>query len=60
LENYQLEILDINGKVVLSESNTFSNTNTICVDINALDKGIYTLKVINNDKIECIKKFIKN
>lgn len=60
LENYQLEILDINGKVVLSESNTFSNSNTICIDINALDKGIYTLNVINNDKIECIKKFIKN
>ena len=53
-ENSNIEISDINGRVILS---VFANTDNITLDMSILDKGTYIAKIINDSNIS-IKKII--
>ncbi|MCO5267674.1 MAG: GEVED domain-containing protein [Brumimicrobium sp.] len=43
------ELLDINGRIVLVENKIFNNANTAKLDIQHIEKGIYTLRISNMD-----------
>jgi hypothetical protein len=55
-----IELLDMAGKKVLvTEKQAYSGTNSISLDTQSLPSGVYTLRVINRDKY-IIKRVIKN
>ena len=59
IENYNLEIIDLNGKLLYSK--LISNPRT-SVSVNEFSKGIYLLKfsyIIDNKEQILIKKIIK-
>jgi hypothetical protein len=59
-DNFNIKILDFNGKIMHTEEveNLFSNTYSI--DLNKLSKGIYTMKITDNNGFIVNNKFIKN
>ena len=51
-DNFQVQIFDINGKVVLSRNVSASN----CVfDISSFDDGVYFVKISDGESIETKK-----
>lgn len=56
IENMNIYITDISGKVILTEKNKISNS---AINIAALSKGSYMIRIEKNSGI-VVKKFIKN
>jgi len=57
--NIQIEIVDLQGKVLLQQSiNCQNGTNQAIIPVSQLAKGIYLCRLQSNDKVENIK-FIK-
>ncbi|PWH81244.1 lamin tail domain-containing protein [Brumimicrobium oceani] len=54
----KVEILDMNGRVVLVENNLLNNTSKATISIDYLQKGIYTLRVYN-EKAQKTFKIVK-
>jgi len=54
VENSNIEITDINGKVVIS---VFANSNNVTCNVSNIDKGTYIARIINNNSIT-IRKII--
>jgi hypothetical protein len=44
-----VEMLDINGRVVYASSSLLMNTDAATVDISRFERGVYTLRIFNND-----------
>ncbi|MBN2892398.1 MAG: T9SS type A sorting domain-containing protein [Bacteroidales bacterium] len=53
LENYNVQIIDISGKIV--ESYTNLNENSLQIDLSGHNKGIYILKIFNDNVIKTSK-----
>jgi hypothetical protein len=51
--NYDYEIMDLNGKLIIKKANTNS-----VIDVQTLSKGVYILKVKSETK-DFVTKFIK-
>lgn len=47
--NLKVELLDMNGRVVLSKANAMKNTTKATIAIDHLSKGVYTMRVYNDD-----------
>ncbi|MFN4234770.1 MAG: choice-of-anchor B family protein [Bacteroidia bacterium] len=56
IEEYQLQIVDINGKIVVETSTEISHQS---IDVSNLSKGIYFVKVKSNEK-SFVQKLIKH
>ncbi len=54
---YALHLYDITGKEVKSQQLWSSTLNVI--DINTLSKGLYFIKIEENDKVKAVNKFVK-
>ena len=54
IANSNIEIVDINGKTVISD---YANSNSYTIDISSLNKGTYFAKIINNKSI-VVKKVV--
>lgn len=52
----KLEIVDITGKIVFQTKNVEKNQN---INLSSLKQGMYFLRIIENEKIICVKKIIK-
>ena len=52
IENFDLSIVDVSGKLILDKNFSFSNgiPRTVSLDLSSLSKGIYLLKVKANNK----------
>ena len=52
IENFDLSIVDISGKLILDKNYSFSNgiPRTVSLDLSSLSIGIYMLKVKANNK----------
>ncbi|MEX1193248.1 MAG: T9SS type A sorting domain-containing protein, partial [Brumimicrobium sp.] len=48
-ESLQIELLDMNGRVVLSDSRSLDNASKAEIAIDHLQKGIYALRIFNSD-----------
>lgn len=48
-ESLRVEILDLNGRVVLTDAKALANATEATIDISHLVKGMYTLRVYNGD-----------
>lgn len=48
-ESLKVEILDMNGRVVLTDAKALANATEGSIDISHLVKGMYTLRVFNGD-----------
>ncbi len=58
LLSYNFELIDMTGKKVVSQSQNISgNNNKIILPTNSLSRGIYLLKIFNDNKL--ISKKIK-
>ncbi len=55
-DNYSLKIFDVSGKLILEKS--MSHTNSITVDCNRFNAGIYMINVFSGDKIYGTKKVV--
>jgi hypothetical protein len=49
MENMTIEMFDMNGRLVYSDDESLSNTDNTTISIDHLEKGIYTLRVGNNE-----------
>ena len=58
LENANLFLLDLSGKIVRNQTATVSGTSTTTMDISSLSAGVYVLK-ITTDKGSITKKVVK-
>ena len=56
-ENIQYLITDISGKIVL-KGNVHSNQQTVLLQLNSLNNGIYIIHVENNGTIVAKEKFV--
>lgn len=56
LQNCRFEIYDVKGKLIKSQRLTENKSN---IDINNLKKGIYIIKIVNNDQQSLITKLIR-
>jgi len=54
---YDMSVYDIQGKLIINQK---SNANQNQIDVSALDKGIYFLKVKTQSGLQSVVKFIKN
>ena len=52
-----LEIIDLTGKIVQTQSNIFNEQ--VVLNVNSLSSGIYFLRLINQQEEISYKKFIK-
>jgi len=60
-DNYQLNIFDINGRIVLKESKTATNGTITISNLDELDDALYFVKITNTTNGSSItKKVIKN
>ncbi len=50
-EDFYLHIIDIIGKIVVSKHHYFQKEQTYTVDVSALAKGLYVIRLLTNDKI---------
>ncbi len=57
-KSVDVEIVDITGKIIYSENVLTNSLNEVIVNTNALTKGIYILKVLNDNQV-FTKKIIK-
>jgi|GEM_PF-2698137 len=57
-KSVDVEIVDITGKIIYSENVLTNSLNEVNVNTNALTKGIYILKVLNDNQV-FTKKIIK-
>ncbi|MEX1193245.1 MAG: T9SS type A sorting domain-containing protein, partial [Brumimicrobium sp.] len=48
-ESLRIEMLDMNGRVVVSDADALSNTSEATIAIDHLQKGVYTLRIYNED-----------
>ncbi|MCO5269742.1 MAG: fibronectin type III domain-containing protein [Brumimicrobium sp.] len=44
----RIEMIDVNGRVVLVDNNALFNTSEATIDISNFERGVYTLRVYNN------------
>jgi hypothetical protein len=44
-----VEIMDINGRIVYSNASLLLNTDAATIDISRFERGVYTLRIFNND-----------
>ena len=58
LENVQIELYDIAGKLVLSQKQ--QNSHQIEIDLAHLNSGIYMVKVLQDQKVISQQKLVKN
>jgi len=56
VENSNIQILDINGRVVYNSSSNSCNQN---LDLSFLEKGTYIAKIYNNSSVT-VKKIVLN
>ncbi|RYM33811.1 T9SS type A sorting domain-containing protein [Brumimicrobium glaciale] len=54
----KIEMLDMNGRIVLSENKALSTAEEVTLMIDHLEKGIYTLRVFNNEE-QNVYKIVK-
>lgn len=59
VQNLNFQILDMNGKVVLSREMNLSSNELYSIDIQHLSNGFYTYKIIG-DKVQKVGKWIKH
>lgn len=59
LENFTLQVIDISGKVILSETNSNLNSEILNIDLSDFSNGIYSIKILSNNELVSIEKFIK-
>ncbi len=57
IQNFQVSILDITGKIIKSDN--FDNTNNRSIDVSELTKGVYMVKLQNGDHLEVHKLIIQ-
>lgn len=58
-DNARIEVIDVAGKTVVEMNSSFSDSEQkTTIDITNLEKGIYLIRLTNNDK-STIKKFVK-
>jgi len=55
VSNVQLSILDLNGKVVYSET---MNTNKTNIELNTIANGVYTVVLVSNDTVSTTKMVV--
>jgi hypothetical protein len=56
-----IKVMDMSGRVVKqTQSVTFEGVNTINVSLSELTAGMYTIQVVNNDKLMHIGRVTKN
>jgi hypothetical protein len=55
----KVDITDISGRTVISESNHIAGMKDIRIDVTGLSKGIYLLKMCSGEEV-IVKKFIKD
>ena len=54
-----VEIYDPNGRLVMSEQLDLLGTETRNYDLSSYAKGLYSIRIINNDKVS-VKKLMLN
>ncbi|MEX1192904.1 MAG: GEVED domain-containing protein [Brumimicrobium sp.] len=54
-ESLRIEMLDMNGRVVVSDADALSNTSEATIAIDHLQKGIYTLRIYNDESQRTFK-----
>jgi hypothetical protein len=58
-ESLKVEILDMNGRVVLTDAKALANATEGTIDVSQLVKGMYTLRVYNEDGQKTFKVVIQ-
>jgi hypothetical protein len=56
-----IKVMDMSGRVVKqTQSTTFEGLNTINISLSELTAGMYTIQVVNNDKLVHFGRVTKN
>ncbi|MBB77367.1 MAG: hypothetical protein CL844_00005, partial [Crocinitomicaceae bacterium] len=48
-ESFNVQLMDINGKIIISKNNLIKGTETTEVNLKTLESGVYLVKVYNEN-----------